>query len=266
MGKKPSRARQHINVSDAYIAYMHRRSELSSFVEFYHRLARKAIQPTIKKLNKSLYKEYHGHSAFFVENYICRIVDIFELYLDDLVHCVCQVNRGFLPAKEYIKAKARLRALGYPNADDDDAIFEASVRFGMRDKVEIAEHFRKQIGFDIAKDVPLWKSALLASKIRNQIVHKGSIVDEGFLGFFNNKSVRFEIGPSGYMMFSEKTIFKMAREVDGCINNLDKSIGDHVNVLRRNRLGHLWLPRSNWSNPLNEKEQKIKNRKKKTTV
>lgn len=231
-------------VSDAYINYMHRRTELSTFVEFYHRLAKTAVEAESGSLNKELYAEYVGHRAYFLENYICRISDIFDLYIEDLIKCVCDIRSDFLPSKELLKAKQRLSLNGMVNPTDDRVIFEACSWFARRGKTEIAKYFKIHLGFDVLAMMLEWDKVLKISTIRNQIVHKASLVDESFLTQFEEDQTLFEIGPGGYLSFSELALLQLATSVDTSIEYLDKTIENFVNLNRRNRLGHFWFSRS----------------------
>jgi hypothetical protein len=246
-----------VMVSDAFINFMHRRDELSSFVKFYHKLAQQAIQPSKKRPNKELYKEYRGNSVFFLENYISRISDFFDIYIDDLIYSVCLTKKDFLSERDYVKAQSRFEKRGFSNLTDDDVLFEASIALGRKDKSEIAEHFKKMTGFDIIKAAGHWEEMLLCNRIRNLIVHKGSIMDERFIEFVKDKDCPFEVELGAPLIMPEKWVLELASKVDRCISAVDDAISHFVPIHKRNRYGHFWLPRSTWANPLTSTQDQV---------
>ncbi len=238
-------------VSDAFINYMHMRTELSAFVEFYHKMAKQAISRDDSQIDEALYEEYRGHSAFFLENYITRISDLFDLYIEHLVYCVCVKKRDFLPERAYEKARSRLATMGLRRPTEDETVFEASIQFGQRDRNEVAKHFVNSVGFDIpAKLGSLWTDALLCKKIRNLIVHRASIMDERFVEYADGKDCPFPVAVGEHLIMPEAWILNLAVKVDSCIILIDGAISDHVAVEKRSRYGHFWFPRSVWSNPV----------------
>ena len=241
-------------VSGAFVAYRHRRHELSSFTEFYHRAAKLAFQPMRWWVRRSLYDEYMGQQIYFIENYICKMSEFFDLFLEDLVKCICQRKRDFLPEREYQKAKVRLENSGVLAVDDEELLHDASSWFCRRSKELIAEHFLVSVGFDFSTKLPLWPRVLLASKIRNQIVHNASVADDAFLRNFDIHNLPFKLGPDAHLVFSEKFILKLAEDIDACVKQIDLEIENYVQLQRINRYGHFWLPRSVWSRPSNNVE------------
>jgi hypothetical protein len=244
-------------ISDAFVSYMHMRQELSSFVEFYHKMAKQAIEPNEDEADCEMYKEYRGQSIFFLENYISRISDFFDLYLEHLVYCICLEKRDFFPAREYIKAKARLVRRGIVNPTDNESASEASSAFGRKDKSEIAEYFKQIIGFDIVTETSCWEDVLFCSKIRNLIVHKASIIDDRFVESARGKSCPFEVKLGENLIMPEKWVMELASKVNYCVMVIDDTISNFVPIHKRNKYGHFWLPRSVWANPLSSTQDRI---------
>jgi hypothetical protein len=240
-------------VSDAYINFMHQRSELSSFVRFYHQLARTAIKPQSRKPDLVLFGEYKNQSVFFLENYICRISDFFEVYIDELIFSVCMVQRDFLTDQNYNKAKTRLEKLQVTAFSDEDIVYEAAINFGRKDRSEISEYFKGKLGFDLSTS-PAWDDMILCSKIRNLIVHQGSKVDERFVDFAKNLNLPFEVAIGVRLTIPEEWLLKLANKVDACICSIDENISNYVQVHKTNRFGHFWIGRSAWVNPLENQE------------
>ncbi len=236
-------------VSDAYIGYMHRRQDLSLFVEFYHRLAQLAIEGGTTSPNVDLHSEYIGHSAYFIENYVCRMSDIFDIYIEELVMCVCDVKQDFLSEKEYHKATQRLTRNGINNPKLGEIIDNACSWFARRGKTEIAQHFSNQLGFDVLNDVPEWKNVQKVATIRNQIVHGASLVNDKFLRQFPESEGLVSIGPGGYIVLNEKETMKLVQSIDASIMFIENKIELFVQLKRRNRYGHFWVARSVWNRP-----------------
>lgn len=244
-------------VSDAFISFMHMRTELSQFVEFYHRMAKQAVSHEGDLMDKEMYEEYRGHSVFFLENYITRVSDLFDLYIEHLVYAVCLKKRDFLSERTYEKAAQRLKNLGISQPVEDEILFEASIHFGQQDKVALAKHFVQAIGFDMpAKLGSLWTDALFCKKIRNLIVHKASVVDERFVEHAKDKECPFDVAVGEHLVMPEAWILSLASKVDSCTMLIDDALSDYVAVHKRNRYGHFWLPRSVWSNPLRNNPEK----------
>ena len=244
-------------VSNAFVSFMHMRAELSQFVAFYHKMAERAISHQGNIIDKTLYEEYQGHSIFFLENYITRISDLFDLYIEHLVYELCRKKKDFLSIKTYEKATSRLRNRGISNPTEDEILFEASVNFGQQDKVELARHFGQSIGFDIpAKVGSFWTDALFCKKIRNLIVHKASVMDQRFVEYAKDMECPFDVAIGEHLVLPEAWILHLASRVDQCITLIDDMISDYVPVDKLRRDGHFWLPRSVWSNPLNKSHEK----------
>jgi hypothetical protein len=239
-------------VSDAFIQFMYMRTELSDFVRLYHTMAAKAVGNDERTYDKELYDSYRGQAVFFLENYISRISDFFDLYLEHLIYAIAQEKRDFLPEKSYEKALNRLRGIGLADITEDDVVFEAALNLGRKDKTEIAKHFAQSLNFDISNASQLWGDALLCSKIRNLIVHKSSKMDERFVKFAKDKNCPFEVGIGNSLVMPEKWVLQIASNVDELIFSIDDGISDSVAIHKRNRLGHIWLPRSSLAKPLNE--------------
>ena len=238
-------------VSDAFITYMYQRSEIFSFNEYYHRLAKKAIEAETNKPDLELYKEYRGQSIYFLENFLCKMSDLFEVYLDELIWATWHIKPDFLAAREKEMAKIRLSDMGFENALDGDVLFEASTRFGRRDKNEIAQHFKDSIGFDMVEVSGSWSEMLLCSAVRNIIVHKRSIMDEKFVHIAKNHNCPFPLEVGVSLAMPEAWVMQLTQSVDQCICAIDDKISERVQVNKRNRFGHIWLARSYLDNPLN---------------
>lgn len=230
-----------IMVSDAFIKFMYMRSELSEFVRLYHTMAAKAVGDDEKTYDKELYDSYRGHAIFFLENYISRISDFFDLYLEHLIYAIVLEKRDFLSEKSYEKASNRLRNIGLAEVTEDDVLFEAALNLGRKDKTEIAKHFDQSINFDISSVSQLWGDAVFCNKIRNLIVHKSSIMDERFVKFAKDKNCPFEVEIGKPLIMPEKWIIQLASNVDELIFSIDDVISDFVAIHKRNRLGHFWL-------------------------
>jgi hypothetical protein len=243
-----------IMVSDAFIKFMYMRTELSDFVRHYHTMAAKAVGDDESAYDKDLYDSYRGQAFFFLENYISRISDFFDLYLEHLIYAIVLEKRDFLPEKSYEKAFDRLKNIGLAEVTAEDVLFEAALNLGRKDKIEIAKHFNQSLNFDITNPPQLWGDALLCSKIRNLIVHRSSVMDERFVMFAKDKNCPFEVGIGKTLVMPEKWILQIASNVDELIFTIDDGISDFVAIHKRNRLGHTWLPRSNLAKPLNEDE------------
>ena len=244
-------------VSDAFISFMHMRKELSDFVDFYHAMAKYAITRDNGQIDEKLYGEYISHSVYFLESYITRISDLFDLYIEHLVYAVCLVNREFLTDREYGQADARLKKLGVSSPSEVDFVFEAAIRFGQKDRNEICERFQTLLGFDIPGTVgDLWDDVLFSKKVRNLIVHKASIMDERFVESARGRDLPFHVAVGEYFSPPETWFLELASKIDRCIVLIDGAISDHVAVNKRNRYGHFWLPRSVWSNPLKKSLEK----------
>lgn len=244
-------------VSDAFISFMHMRTELSDFVDFYHAMAKQAISREAGQIDEKLYGEYIGHSVYFLESYMTRISDLFDLYIEHLVYAVCLVKKEFLADREYDQAESRLKKLGVLAPTEDDVVFEAAVRFGQKDKHEICERFQDSIGFDIPGTVgALWNDVLFAKKVRNLIVHKASVMDERFVESARGRDCPFHVEVGVHLSPPETWFLNLASKIDNCIVLIDGAINDYVAVNKRNRYGHFWLPRSVWSNPLKKSLEK----------
>ena len=231
-------------VSDAFLNFNYRRTELSEFTRFYHTLAKHAIRPESVDADEKLYKEYRGQGIFFLENYIVRISDFFDIYLEHLIYAILLEKRSFLDEKIITKARSTLVRLGVANPHDDDVLFEAAVSFGRKDKLEIAEYFKTKIDFDLAAVSEHWEDVIVFSKIRNVIVHKASTIDERFSNFAKAKNFPFEVTVRKHLLMPEAWIMQIAYNIDKYIYTLDKEISNYVSVYKRNRYGHFWLPRS----------------------
>jgi hypothetical protein len=239
-----------IMVSDAFLKFAYRREELSDFTRFYHTLAKTAINPNNEEPNETLYKEYRGQGIFFLENYIIRISDFFDIYLEQLIYAVLLERPSFLDEKNITKARSTLIKLGVANPHEDDVLFEAAVSFGRKDKLEIAEYFKTKISFDLAAVSEHWEDVIVFSKIRNVIVHRASIVDERFYDFALAKSFPFEVTVGKDLLMPEAWIMQNAYNIDKCIYTIDKEISKYVSVHKRNRYGHIWLTRSAFAEEL----------------
>jgi hypothetical protein len=239
-----------VMVSDAFLSFMYMRAELREFSQLYHSLAHKAINVNSETPDKELYEVYRGQSVFFLENFICRISDFFDLYIEHLIYEVCLVNYSFLPESAYASAKKRLAKFVASEPSDDDIMFEAAITFGRKFKSEIASHFETAIGFSIEQFAPSWSDAVFVGKIRNVIVHKASKMDERFVDYAKNCNCPFELEPGKPLLMPEKWLLKMAASTDECIYAIDEKISDFMPVHKRNRYGHIWIPRSTWASPL----------------
>jgi hypothetical protein len=237
-------------VSDAFLKFAYRRAELSDFTTFYHTLAKRAISPENENADDKLYKEYRGQGIFFLENYIIRISDFFDIYLEHLIYAVLLEKPFFLDEKNILRARSTLQKLGVSDPAEDDVLFEAAVSFGRKDKLEIAEYFKAKIGFDISAASEHWGDVIVFSKIRNVIVHRASIVDERFLDFARAKNFPFEVTVGKDLMMPEAWIMQIANNVDKCIFTIDNEISKYVSVHKRNRYGHFWLSRSAFADEL----------------
>lgn len=239
-----------VMVSDAFLQFTYMRSELNEFTKFYHSLAGKAIGIHAENPDENLYRDYRGQSIFFLENFISRISDFFDLYIEHLIYAVCLERSSFLAETAYSSAKKRLIKFGSAEPTDDDVMFEAAITLGRKDKSEIANHFETQIGYAISKVSPNWDDAIFCNKIRNVIVHKSSMMDERFVAFAKDRQCPFELAVGESLIMPEKWLMKLASSTDECIYAIDEAISDFVPVHKRNRYGHFWLPRSTWANPL----------------
>jgi hypothetical protein len=231
-------------VSGAYFEFMHQRTELSEFVNFYHMHAKLAVQPEGGEPNVEIYEEYRGLSIFFLENYISRISDFFDQYIENLTVCVCDEKGDFLTEKEYSKAKERLEKRGLTEVLQEEVTLEAVVKFCRRHKSEIAQSYLERIGFDMASISKHWDEVLICSEIRNLIVHKGSIMDERFVTFASNHKLPFDIGVGTTLLLPERWLLALASKIDKLISVIDDEITKYVPIQKRNRMGHIWLPRS----------------------
>jgi hypothetical protein len=240
-------------VSEAFLSFMHARTELSKFVDFYHRTAKQAMAPCGEMTDKALYEEYMGHSVFFVENYLTRIADFFDTYLEQLIICVCAAKRDFLPDRQYRSATDRLKRLGNPDPEDGDIVFEAATRFAQNDKSEIDKYFIDTIGFSLSAAAgKSWTESIFLTKIRNLIVHKASVMDERFVQYAIARACPFEIGIGTHLLMPERWVMELSMNVDSCVVLIDGAIDQYIQIEKRNRYSHFWLPRHVWASPLND--------------
>ena len=232
-------------VSDAFVNFMHMRSELSEFVEFYHILAREAVTIDDNNYKEGLYDKYRSQSIFFLENYLLRLSDMSDIYIEDLLIEIAAANRNIFIERELVSAKNRLEKMS-AIVDDEYINVEASYRLSKLSKPEIFDLVRDRVGFDIQTEVANWVYIPLIGQIRNVIVHNRSYIDEKFLKIVHDLGFEFggEVGDP--LLLSEKVIMDIAGCVDDCICEIDAKISRHVQIHKRNRCGHFWLPRSQW--------------------
>ena len=236
-------------VSDAFIQFMYRRQELSDFVSFYHEIAKKAIGTNEENYDQELYEKYRGNSVFFLENYICRISDLFDIYLEDLIFVGAEIKSDFFSGAEKAKVKSRLNKLGIKDVSEISVISEAASNLARKNKIDIVVRFREAIGFDMEISAKHWQRSLLCNRIRNLIVHRGSVVDQRFHELTKESALPFEVEIGKPLLIPEILIMDLASKVDDCIWSIDGMVSDFVNVPKRNRYGHFWIARSGWSKP-----------------
>jgi hypothetical protein len=240
------------DVSDAFINHAYSRSEVSSFVSFYHKMAAAALKPDTPEFDHGMYKEYRGHSIYFVESYLCRISDLFDYYLECLVFFICRERSDFFDQKFYSKAREQLVKLGVTAPTDDDIYFECALSFCRRSKEAIAEHFQKVLAFDLVAAAKNWNEILLCGRIRNLIVHKASVMDERFVDLLRPLDCPFSVEIGKYLIMPERWAMELASKVDFAVAAIDEAILACVPINKRDRWGHIWMPRSTWANPTNE--------------
>ncbi len=239
-------------VSNAFIEFMYRREELSSFVGFYNKLVGLAVKPKDAPLDESLRKEFYGQQIFFMENYLCKMSDYFDIYIDQLVFAVCRVKEDFLKARDYQKANSKLQQLGLTEILPIEVQYEAAFNFGRKDKTEIATYFKNEISFDLVAAAKNWDAVLLSSRIRNLIVHKSSVVDLRFYEYAKEKNLPFDFEVGSYLTMPQEWVVDLCGRVNDCVPAIDAAISEKVEIYKRNRYGHFWFPRSGWATEANE--------------
>ncbi len=240
-------------VSDAFLQHAYMRTELSEVNEFYHALARKAIGEKPDEADYDLYRHYRGLSIFYLENFVSRISDFFDIYIEHLIYAVALERDDFIPEKLIQKTAKWIEEMDDSDPSDDDILFEASLTLGKKNKSELAGHFEDKTGFKIESASPFWEDALLCNKIRNLIVHRSSTMDYKFVAFARRFNCPFPVEVGSKLILPEKWLVELASNVDECIYAVDHQISDFVPIHKRDRYGHFWLPRSEWANPLGPK-------------
>ncbi len=241
-------------VTVAFLNFMRKRHEIHDFLGFYHKLAERAIRPNTSETDTELYNEYMGQSIFFLENYLCRFSDLFEVYLDDLIYSVCLEKEDFLSENVLSSARNRLTKFGFDASTELDVLYEASNQFGKKDRDDIADHFFEKLGFDLRNASPLWPRVQLCGWIRNLIVHKASQMDEKFVFLTKDLGCPFEVNVGADLVMPEAWIMDLVRDVDRCIYSIDSHISKKARIEKRSRSGHFWLTRSYWANPLKQQD------------
>lgn len=222
---------------------MHARSELKEFVRFYHVAIELAVRRDPNKYDDELFEKYHSLSSFFIENYICRVSDTLDRYLESITAEVCRAQPNFLAEASYNAARRRLEKFIGDTPTEGEVIVEAAKTFCNGPKADIEKKYSEKIHFQLFDNDTIREGIQLLGLVRNAVVHADSVVDFRFDARSKALNAPFEIVVGQQLVIPERWALETALAVDEFVFSADHRISDFANIKKRDRRGHFWLRR-----------------------
>ncbi len=124
--------------------------------------------------------ELQTHGRLFAEMFLCRLVDVFETYVSDILRAAFRKWPEILKGDDQVELA---RVLCFANLDEFfEDLFERQVMTLCYGGLETLRVWcEERLGLDIAGEATTWRTATEAVEVRNAIVHNHGRVGPKFL-------------------------------------------------------------------------------------
>ncbi|MDB5529007.1 MAG: hypothetical protein JWR51_2110 [Devosia sp.] len=209
--------------------FMMRRTEHREFNALYHELARRAINGARGK-RKEIYGKYIDKRQYYLENFLCRIHDIFIQYYEEI-------------AVEILWSKLH-------QSEEQDG----EKRWAARETIErtVSSKAAKRIsdfvsfvstegGQQVAINATEITLIATLGALRNLIVHNDGVPDARFLARVAETDFRFELQKGGRVEIEESWLLEGAQICDAMVFRFDQHVVEHFSLPARDRFGLFWI-------------------------